>query len=160
MKPEFITSGRPVAPQVRQLHEKFGVVKRGDKILNDDIANVIGEKWNSNRYRTVVHSWRKEVFENTGIWLVAMPRVGYEAPTDSLQVGNAARGHRASIRKFVRETRKAEVVVPEKLTEAERRGREFLLTTGRLIIESAKPSNRSAMALLAPSKSDVMPQRG
>jgi len=160
VKPEFITNGRPVAPQVRQLHERFGVVKRGDKILNEDIAKVIGEPWNSTRYKTVVGSWRKEVFDNTGIWLVAMPRVGYEAPTDSLQVGNAARGHRSSIRKFVRETRKAEVVVPDKLTEVERRGRDFLLTTGRLIVESVRPSNRSAMALLAPSKTDTMPQRG
>lgn len=118
----MILNGRSTAPQVRILRDKFPV-KRGDKVTKQQIAQAIGEEIDSNRWLTVVQAWRKQVERETGIYLRALPKEGYEACAGDDQVRGGMDKTRTAVRCLQRGVERASVVPEGELTEGGRMAR-------------------------------------
>lgn len=77
--PARIITGRPTGPQVRVLMDKFGGLNRGDRLTKEQVASAIGESADSGRLRSVFPRFRERLCKERGIFLVAVPGIGWEA---------------------------------------------------------------------------------
>jgi hypothetical protein len=99
-KRNIFASGVPTAPDVRKLHEHFGVPKEGVIVAYVDIEECIGVDRNSYRFKTVFHSWRKRLAKDHNVLLVAIAGEGYQVADPSQRIiwcASKARHGRKSI---------------------------------------------------------------
>lgn len=93
-----ISMGMPVDPDVRRLMDAFPDIEEGQVISNDDIAEVIGVDYGSNRFRTVRDNWIKRV-ESVRRYLLAPVRgQGVERLPENRRMDHAASKVRRGIR--------------------------------------------------------------
>lgn len=151
----MILNGRAVEPQVRTLREKF-TVKRGDRITKQQIAAAIGEEIDGNRYRTVVAAWRRQLERETGIWLKALPKEGFEACAGDDQVRDGMGRTRSAVRLLQRGVERAAVVPEGELSEGGRTSRLHMqMRLGPMIAgmkTAVKETNRMLSTVSAPPK--------
>ena len=117
----FFKGGIPAKPDVDRLVAKFGTPAEGDVIAYADIAQTIQEPIRSNRYCTVVESWRKRMFRMNSLFLIPTGDGSFKAANSEEKVKWAT----DRIATAGRVVRKAVIVSktadPEQLCEATRK---------------------------------------
>lgn len=145
-----VVNGRPVAPDVRKLVERFGVVARGQDISHDAIEGLIGAKRDENRYRTVTTAWRKRVHAETGVYVEAVGGSGFRGSLAADQLQSGGKALKSAARKLAGGVVLAQTTPPSELETHEKMRREHMLTNGASLIQAMRSA--SAFVLAAPPK--------
>ena len=125
-----VINGRPFAPSVRALMERFGNISRGTEIRHEAMLAAIGERELNGRYRSVFQAFRRRLLDETGIYLKSLPKVGYlavDAPTQLAVSTSKWRQHAKGIK---RATDIAARAPDAELSESARRENEHILQLG------------------------------
>jgi len=77
--------GVPTEPDVRKLVDRFGTPEPGI-IAHEDVEAVLGHGRLTSRYRTVVWVWRRRLFRQSNIDMIAEPGVGFRVLTSGERV--------------------------------------------------------------------------
>jgi hypothetical protein len=100
-KRNIFASGVPTAPDVRKLHEQFGVPKEGTVVSNEELEECIRVDRKSFRFKTVFGSWRKRLAKDHNVLLVAIAGEGYKVadPTERINwcASKARHGRKAIV---------------------------------------------------------------
>lgn len=67
----------PTEPDVRKISEAIGVPEEGALIAKTEISDITGLEADTYRWKTVVTAWRKKLYREHNVVLVAVPREGY-----------------------------------------------------------------------------------
>lgn len=145
-----VITGRPTGPQVEKLMAAIGKdLKRGDSITKERISEIIGEKADEPRWRTVVNAWRKKLLTDKGVYLEAVSGVGFKACLAADQIGVTGKFIRAGSRKIFRGLVVAEATPPLELDEDGRRRRDHILSRGKFLLDGVRAEAR-ALSLTLP----------
>lgn len=145
-----VVNGRPVDPSVRTLMEKFGSVSRGQTIEHADIEKAVGENSKSPRYRTVTNAWRKRIHDTTGVFVEAVPGVGFRGCDASGQLANGGKAVKSAARKLATGVALAQTTPEKDLAPHEKNKREHMLTQGASLAQALKSA--SGFVLSPPPK--------
>lgn len=94
--------GVPTKLDVARLRKEFTELKVGDFIPYNEIADCIEVSRDSNRFRTVVHAWRREIYRELNIVLVPVPSKGFEVASPSERVHLSATKYKSGLRATLR----------------------------------------------------------
>lgn len=107
-KPFF--GGIPTDVDVRALREAFPNIQVGDEISYDDVAAIIGAKPRTNRFRTVVDAWRRDLFRKDNVELITIVGVGLRCASAEERVNLGFKKVRRGIVHQVRAAQRAQFV--------------------------------------------------
>lgn len=143
---------RSTDPVVRILLDKFGALERGATIAHAELESLIGSARNTNRYRTVVGSFKRAMLREKGILCKARVGEGYELLVGDLQIKAAGGLVRQAARRLYRGLDVA-TRTPEHLLGADqRRAREYMLTSGSLLLQHVRDGARKMEMALPEAK--------
>ena len=74
----------------------------GDQITHDEISELIGEEYNTSRYRAIVKRWRGIMLHTYNIFLVNNFRVGYEIASAERRLKHTIKEHNSGYKKIKR----------------------------------------------------------
>lgn len=140
-----IATGIPTEADVRKLVDKFGTPEPGTIISWDKIETALGIKKESNRFRTVVVSWRKQLWNQHNCLMSAKRGEGLECLDPRGRVANSAGSYKSGLRKIGRASRIVERTNTEGLTPDDRRVADHIRNAG------------AAIRLLAATKAKELP---
>ena len=92
--------GLPTEPEAKKLMERFGVLEVGRQILYDEIAEVIGVKYGTSRFRTILSSWRHRLEKEHNLRMGFEPGKGIKMLSPEERVGAAEDDVRSGVRKL------------------------------------------------------------
>ena len=92
--------GIPTKPDVNRLHQELGKPDVGDLIQHETFERIIGKNRASSRYRTVIHAWKKDLFQRYNLDLEAVPGVGQKVLKGPERVDASIRGGHQALRKI------------------------------------------------------------
>lgn len=144
----IFTGGLPTGPQVRKLEAHFPDLEamRGEIITHESIETAIGEKRDSNRYRTVTNAWRRKVERATGIVIDGRGEaqgVGFRVLSHGDQVEFGVGQRRAGARRVRRGYQAVASTREESLTEEQRRVRDHEMAAAAKINAAIMEARRS-----------------
>jgi hypothetical protein len=122
-----VAEGVPTAPDVKRLDEALGVPSEGTIILYTRLSEIIQSPKASNRFRTVLHAWRRKLFREHNVeldptgdaqGLIALP------PGD--RIGKAVRNHASGRRKQRRAWYLSSMTDRNRLSSTEQQAQDFL----------------------------------
>lgn len=117
--------GIPVEPEVKALMEQLAPDwKEGEVMPYSRIEAVVGCAWRSNRFRTVLESWRNRLMREQNIDTAVVPGVGVKRLLPVERITASQDDGRSATRKLRRAKVRVDVVPAEKLTEAERHSKD------------------------------------
>ena len=102
----LFNGGIPTAPDVQRIMERTGDLQTGDCVTYEQIEQAINEKKSSNRFRSVVTSWKNKMFRENNQVLEAVANVGYKVLDGSERVDFSGR----KVKQGFRRIRKGAVV--------------------------------------------------
>lgn len=150
-------------PQVRRLMEHYSDIQalRGTTIPHEDIESVIGERQESNRYRTITNRWRKQVERQTGVVISGRGEaqgVGFRVLTDSEQLGFGV-GQRVSAGRRIRRWHTSvSNTDAANLLPAEKVARDFEIAAAAKLYVVMAEVRRELPAKTAPPEQQARPQ--
>ena len=125
--------GMPTAPDVKRLHEAIGVPKEGELVTYERIEQAIGESRKNARWRTVVGVWRRQLFNESNILLIAVANKGFLVADEKERVHCASGSMKGGLRKVWRASNIAQTTSDTKLDEEEKRVRLHMIHTAGLL---------------------------
>jgi hypothetical protein len=134
--------GMPTKPDVDLLLKTFPDIKAGDKFAYEAVGKLIGNDWNTSRFKSVTNSWRGRLSEK-GVILECMPGDCFYAATAD-QVSSQTYSVLESIGRKSRKHRKKLVSVK---TETDSQ-RELIVHQGRLMHELERYAKKHRMNVL------------
>ena len=90
--------GLPTAIDTKKLEEAFGIPDVGRLIAYPEIEAVIGHRWKTNRFTTVVSAWRRNLRKNHNVDTDAIPSEGVKVLDMTERVGVSARDLKRGVR--------------------------------------------------------------
>jgi len=127
--------GLPTAIDVRKLSDSFGEPDVGRTITHEEIEAALGIEHASNRYRTVVLSWRRKLLSESNIELGAVPGVGLKVLAADERISGSISSFQCGTRKQMRSVRRAMLVRTD--DEILRRKQDVMQRTGSAIAAQA-----------------------
>jgi len=94
--------GVPTDGELKLLLEAFDDLKEEAVITHDQITEVIGVEWKTDRYRTVTDRWKKTIFREQNIDIAAIPSVGFRVLTPDERVKYGIKDAGSAHRKLTR----------------------------------------------------------
>lgn len=112
----------PYAPDLRKLDEAFPNLQPGDLIGWEQLAAAAGWGKETPRFKAVQAAWRKRVFRERNVVLIAVPGKGVQVADGSERITHAADTQKSGFRKIARAARVAMTTeakgLPDHLTRA------------------------------------------
>jgi hypothetical protein len=128
---------------VIRLTEAFGKLKEGDTITKEEISGVIQEPAGGSRWRTVVSAWRRKLYRESNILLVAVPTVGYEVAPPMRRVDHGCSKWKHSMRAMAKSADVLARTDRARLTaEAARASDHVVMVTGAMTALAATEAKR------------------
>lgn len=167
MVTQLYFGGLPTGPELRKLHEAFPDLAslRGTMITHEQLEPIVGAIRKSNRYRTILSRWRKQIEKATGIVIDGTGEaqgVGFMVLADSDQVHFGVNKRKQAQRKIRRWHSSVANVNEEKLTSEERRIREHeMFAAGKIhaaLMETRRPIPRIAPPEVQPKSASTIVQ--
>ena len=146
------TIQRTTSPVVRTLMEKYGEAERGTVIKHFDLEQAIGAIRSTNRFRTCASAWKRAMLREKAILCKAVPGTGYELLPANEQMKEAGRYVRQAARRVFRGLDVAQRTPEHLLGEPERRTRNFMLTSGALLLSQVRENARHCEMALPDAK--------
>lgn len=156
-----VVNGNPTDPQARPLFEHIRAMiaakQEGVVLSHAQIESLIGVRRAAQpaRYRTIVGVVRKRVLRELGYQLKALMNVGYEIPSGAEQVRQGV----GLLRRASRRLRSSAVVIgavqDERLTETERKNRDFAASRAAYLAQLASTEHKSVQLTLG--KTEALP---
>ena len=141
--------GMSTDPEMKMLRERFGVPDPG-LIPYSEIEEVISEKTQSNRFRTVTDRWRRELEREHNVITEAEASEGIRVLTAAERVDFSARHLRSITRHAVRTHNRTLTTPTEDLDDLQRRKldhlRRWTERVGRTAIEAATSVRKALRA--------------
>lgn len=106
MSDRVFLGGVPVAPDVDKLFEAFGLPAKGIVFTYRELEEVLGILMDSNRFTSVLNSWRKRLLREHNLVTEAVRGEGVRILTESQRVGHVVHRNRSAYR----QARKAYVI--------------------------------------------------
>ena len=148
--------GVPTEPDVKKLHEAFGVPDRGAVVSHSEIAAVIGVYRDESRYWTVVNRWRKDIEQEHGIVSDVDPGNAVEFLTDERAFDFGLKKRRSAIRVHWRHNTIIHLVRAEKLGKAARDRLDHTRTSSALEYQGMMENSRQMR--LKPVRQESLPK--
>jgi hypothetical protein len=125
-------------------------VTRGEIVEHATIERVTGEKRDNpkSRYRSAVSRWRKRILTENGIWLQAVPRVGYKAVTASDQLRVPVQMMKRANRMVARGLLACEVIPDAQLDDADQARKGVILSRGIASLSASRDATAAIAARL------------
>jgi hypothetical protein len=127
-KPETVNffGGLPTEPDVNRIVAETAGMQENQLIPYDLLERAIGEKRNSDRFRSVISALKKRLLRDRNWLLIAERNQGYVIADPSKRVGWSSSEVYASRRKILRASAIASTTDAAKLTEEQRRIRDHI----------------------------------
>ena len=90
--------GVPTAPDVKRLIDEIGVPSEGDVVKYSVISKVIGTDRKAYRWGTVVSAWKKRLYKEHNLVLIAEENVGFRVCDPSERIDVSRRKVRSGFR--------------------------------------------------------------
>ena len=126
-KPTVFEAGIPIEPDVKKLKYAFPELKPGDVIPYAKISSLIGVQRTDNRWRTVVSSWRRFLFTDLHIQLVAQNSSEFVVADDSRKIAVSTGMVASANRKYRKAGILAQVTDSANLTDDERKAKDHII---------------------------------
>jgi len=124
----MITANMPTKVDTDRLMSLASKFNENDLIPYDDIEQAIGFEKKSNRFRSVVTSWKKRLMREKNIFLVCEPNIGYRLAPPDLRVEEAAQRVTYGRRLIMRASTLAATTDRARLSEDKLRLHDHLIT--------------------------------
>ena len=149
-KPFF--GGIPTKPDVDRLLTLQ--VAEGDIISHETISQKVGVEHGTNRYRSVVDSWRKTLLEQKNLLLVSLPNIGYKVLTPTERVNHGVRDFVRIGKKIRKNAYLLNLVPEENLTQADQSKRDHIVRVSVSMLDTMNDT----MKTIEPRKPDTLPR--
>ncbi len=116
-----IGNGVSTQPEVERLTLHFADRKEGDLIPYDTIAQMIGAKVGTHRFRTVVQAWRRQLWREQQVVLIAQINDGYLIANPSQRSHHSHSKYKNGLRRIKRAGEVASATDVFRLTPEERK---------------------------------------
>lgn len=123
----------PYAPDLRKLDEAFPKLKPGDLIGWEQLAAAAGWGKETPRFKAVQAAWRKRVFRERNVVLIAVAGKGVQVADGSERITHAADAQKSGFRKIARAARVAITTDTAGLPDHLKRTHEHILHTAASI---------------------------
>ena len=135
--------GKPIKPAVNRLMEWFD--KRGDKdvFLHQDIAFIAECEYPSDRYGTVVQSWRKRLMRELNVDLEAVIGHGYRMLTDNERVRVGLKDFALSVKQMDRSSERILRADAKKLDDHHRKQQDHAVRLLTELVTSGRKASRA-----------------
>lgn len=140
--PSRIINGRPVAPSAKILVERFKKLSVGEVVTYAECGQLINESKGTGRFQSVLTRARKDFFRETGVHLRTLSTVGLMFPEGAEQMKMGATRTRRAVRNIRRGMQIVAAVSDDRLTEPERKARDYAVDRARQLFEYANESGR------------------
>ena len=125
-KTNLFFGGVPTAPDVKKLDEAIGLPSEGMLIQYEKLESIIGCGRDASRYATVVHAWRKRLWNEHNLLLIAVEGEGLKVANPAERVETAAKKAKHGKRAIMVASVIALRTEPERLTAPQRETRAWL----------------------------------
>lgn len=157
MRSMVFRGGVPIRPDVERIMKEHGELRHGDLVPHSMIENVIGVKRGSNRYQTVVASWRKRLFRELALQFSPEGDNGYRVMTpeqcNSAAVNDIGKVSRAAYRTAVR----LDAIDTQRLSEQGKQTHQIARRHAYLLTDMARAAKRE-ISLAAPPAVKALPR--
>ena len=144
MANEKIINGRSTELFVRALVARFLQMQPGDIISHGEIARIGGCEYPSDRYNTVFQRSRKVFQAQTGIYMLPLNGIGYRLPEGPTQMKAGVKKTRNTVRGIKRACTIVAGIADERLTNDERKARDYVVERVRLLHLYANEESKKA----------------
>lgn len=118
---EIYFRGAPTEIDVRKLLDALPSIQIGDQITHEQVQQITGLRYGSNRYTTVTNAWRKLLLEKHDIELGSVPGAGFKSLDAGERIDRNIDGMHHGLRKTVRSAKRVGVVSTDDPVQAHRR---------------------------------------
>jgi hypothetical protein len=148
--------GVPVGPEVKALMEQLAPGwQEGEVLPYSRIEAIAGCAWRSNRFRTILDSWRRRLMREQNIDTEVVPGVGVRRLTPGERIRASQGDGRSAARKLRRAVVRVHVVPGEKLSEAERHSKDH---TERVMSGALQSLQQACRTFDAPKPQAQLPR--
>ncbi len=152
---QSIMNGKSRTKQVDALVEHVKTKKEGDEITHDEIAKVIGEKYPTHAYRTIVHRAKRRIIGEFGHALDTLQGSGYRIASGHEQIRIGVEKARSGVKRIAFGRKVAEVIADDRLDDAGKKSRDFFVgRIAALEMAARKEANTLRMAV---GRTNVLP---
>lgn len=141
--------GRSLDPQVRRLADAIGEMRPGMFWTHEQLAGMMGEVAGTNRYRSVIHKWKRLVKKEQRLVIEARRGDGYETLTPRENLGYAARRTRSGMLRVRESKQVAQITADDGLSDAERHAKRHLVDVNSAIEREYRVQQKQAKGLMA-----------
>jgi biotin operon repressor len=149
--------GISIKPDLDRLNKTLDL-KIGDLVTHQTIADTVGEKIGTSRYRTVVHAWRMDRLRNAGLVIESERGVGYRVLNSEQKLSSATNDIDHIARASRKATIKVELVEPAELSEHDK-GRHSIIRRHTHAIADMARQARKELSSSAPKFITASPVR-
>jgi hypothetical protein len=132
----IFSGGIPTAPDVKTLITTFGIPAPKTTVTHDDIAKAIGTTTISGRYRTVVNAWRKALYEEHNVLMVAVFGIGFSAADPDVRVDVCVKNQKSAIKHVKKSVDVLTRTNVKELTTINMRLRDHMLHVGSAFVNA------------------------
>lgn len=149
-KSGLFLGGVPTEPDVKRLIEAYSTLKPGDEITHAEMARTIDADERSNRYRTVVTAWRRQMLKLHNVDMQPIRGVGFRIIDGIERISASVKDYGGGVRKIVRSVGRARRVEMEKLTNEQQRVSEHALRHMEATADSARRASKEIASKFTP----------
>lgn len=150
MSKDLYFGGIPTEPDLKKIKEHYpdSSLQKGQIIFYEDIERILGVAKNTNRFRAVTNTWRKQVNEAIGQRIGTEKGVGFKILTEPEKVNVSESKLRTAV-KMARDSfiRSSEVDVTELTEEQKYTVENVHQKSGKLIATAQIKSNQTTASL-------------
>jgi hypothetical protein len=108
--------GMPTRVEVAEIERAYPTLERGQDILYDEIAEIIGKPHGHPRFHSVTDAWRKKVRREKNLIIECIPKLGFHVMTAAEQVDSGVSDFGKGVRVIRRGFGKVADTPPEQLS--------------------------------------------
>lgn len=129
MREGHVVRGIPTKPDVEELLRVIHHLKPGDRIEYEMIEKIIKKNRGTHRYGSVVSAWRRRLWIEQNIVLLAIPNEGFVVANNSERVHHAHDKKKQGLKRVFRASDIAVRTENDGLSDDERKSRDHLIKT-------------------------------
>lgn len=142
---QTVMNGRPTEPETDKILDWVRGHKEGDVLTHQQLETMLRLGRMESRYRTILTAAKRRVLRLLGIWLKAVPGVGYEYLPGGKQVAENTAYQKRGVRQFAQGLKIAASVTDERLPDQKHRlARDHMVDQMKYLVALAKTHRKEA----------------